>query len=121
MSRHIYTLRKPAGWYKETWREALPIGNGLTAALITGAIGEENIIFNRFDLWEDGCDPPVPDVTEAFFQCGRLLTNGTFAPRTATFLAGRSEKRAMKRGSTAGRLPERKRRGHGDGLREMGR
>ena len=30
MSRHIYTLKKPAGWHKELWREALPLGNGLT-------------------------------------------------------------------------------------------
>ena len=51
MSRHIYTLKKPASWHKELWREALPLGNGLTGVLIPGAVGKEEITFNRHDLW----------------------------------------------------------------------
>lgn len=54
MSRHIYTLKKPASWAKELWREALPLGNGLTGILIPGSVGREEITFNRFDLWEGG-------------------------------------------------------------------
>ena len=79
MSRHIYTLNKPASWHKEHWREALPLGNGLTGALIPGAIGEETVTFNRFDLWEDGEDPPVPDVTEAFRAQRAALDRGDYA------------------------------------------
>ena len=52
MSRHIYTLKKPASWAKELWREAMPLGNGLTGILIPGSVGREEITFNRFDLWE---------------------------------------------------------------------
>lgn len=79
MSRHIYTLKKPAAWYKERWREALPLGNGLTGVLIPGAIGEETICFNRFDLWEDGDNPPVPDVTDAFRAQRAALDRGDYA------------------------------------------
>lgn len=79
MSRHIYTLKQPAAWHKERWREALPLGNGLTGALIPGAIGEETVTFNRFDLWEDGEDPPVPDVTDAFRAQRAALDRGDYA------------------------------------------
>ncbi len=79
MSRHVYTLKKPAGWHKERWREALPLGNGLTGVLIPGAIGEETIQFNRFDLWEDGADPPVPDITDAFRAMRKALDRGDYA------------------------------------------
>ena len=78
MSRHIYTLKKPAAWHKERWREALPLGNGLTGALIPGAIGEETITFNRFDLWEGGEDPPVPDVSAAFRAQREALLRGDY-------------------------------------------
>ena len=67
MSRHIYTMRKPASWHGELWREALPLGNGLTGALVTGAIADESIQFNRHDLWHGkGDGGAIPDVTETF-------------------------------------------------------
>ena len=67
MSRHIYTIKKPASWHGELWREALPLGNGLTGALVTGAIADESIQFNRHDLWHGkGDGGAIPDVTETF-------------------------------------------------------
>lgn len=79
MSRHIYTLQKPATWHKELWREALPLGNGLTGVLITGSIGNESIQFNRHDLWEGGGDQPIPDVTQAFHAMRDALDRGDYA------------------------------------------
>lgn len=67
MNRHIYTMRKPASRHGELWREALPLGNGLTDALVTGAIADESIPFNRHDLWHGkGDGGAIPDVTETF-------------------------------------------------------
>ena len=67
MNRHIYIMRKPASWHGELWREALPLGNGLTGALVTGAIADESIQFNRHDLWHGkGDGGAIPDVTETF-------------------------------------------------------
>ena len=79
MSRHIYTIKTPAGWHKEQWREALPLGNGLTGVLIPGEIGNETVTFNRHDLWEGGSDPPVPDVTSAFYTMREALDRGDYA------------------------------------------
>ena len=78
MSRHIYTLKKPAAWHKELWREALPLGNGLTGVLIPGAIGKESIHFNRHDLWEGGYDRPIPDVTDAIRRMRDFLDAGDY-------------------------------------------
>ncbi len=79
MSRHIYTLKKPASWHKELWRDALPLGNGLTGVLIPGAIGKECIHFNRHDLWEGGCDREIPDVTHAIKAMRDALDRGDYA------------------------------------------
>lgn len=78
MSRHIYTLKKPAGWHKELWREALPLGNGLTGVLIPGAIGNEQITFNRHDLWEGGVDREIPDATNVLREMRIALDKGDY-------------------------------------------
>ncbi|MCQ2431532.1 MAG: glycoside hydrolase N-terminal domain-containing protein [Clostridia bacterium] len=65
-SRHIFTLRYPASWHGETWRDALVLGNGLTGVLVPGAIGDESIHFNRFDLWHGGKDMEIPDISDTF-------------------------------------------------------
>ena len=78
MNRHIYTLKKPASWHKETWREALPLGNGLTGVLIPGAIAEECVTFNRHDLWQGGGDRPIPDVSAAFREMREMIDRGDY-------------------------------------------
>lgn len=78
MNRHVYTLRKPAGWHREAWREALPLGNGLTGVLIPGAIAEESITFNRHDFWLGGGDEPVPDISETFREMRAFLDEGNY-------------------------------------------
>lgn len=78
MSRHVYKLKKPAAWHGEAWREALPLGNGLTGALIHGYIANERIIFNRHDLWEGGYDRPVPDVSDTFKTIRAFMDEGEY-------------------------------------------
>lgn len=77
-SRHIYTLKKPASWYGEMWREALPVGNGLTGALISGAIAQESIIFNRHDLWHGGSDTELPDISDTFRKMREYIDSGNY-------------------------------------------
>jgi len=80
MSRHIYTMKKPASWYGETWREALPLGNGLTGMLMAGAIAYENIQFNRHDLWHKGNEGgEIPDVSQAFRDMRANIDAGDYA------------------------------------------
>ena len=79
MYRHIYTLKKPASWYGEMWREALPLGNGLTGVLIPGAVAEESIQFNRHDLWHGGNDGgEIPDISEKFREMRRFIDEGDY-------------------------------------------
>lgn len=80
MSRHIYTLNRPASWPGEEWREALPLGNGLTGVLIPGSIAAEHITFNRHDLWHGGSDGgAIPDITEAFRAMRDAIDRGDYA------------------------------------------
>lgn len=79
MNRHICTLKKPAAWYKELWRETLPLGNGLTGVLIPGSIGKECIHFNRHDLWEGGTDSEVPDITDTLYAMREAIDRGDYA------------------------------------------
>ncbi|MBE6724768.1 MAG: glycoside hydrolase family 95 protein [Ruminococcaceae bacterium] len=80
MSRHIYTLNRPASWPHEEWREALPLGNGLTGVLIPGSIAAEHITFNRHDLWHGGSDGgEIPDITETFRAMRDSLDRGDYA------------------------------------------
>ena len=78
MSRHIYTLKKPAGWHREAWREALPLGNGLTGVLVPGAIAEESVTFNRHDFWLGGGAEIVPNITDTFREMRELLDRGDY-------------------------------------------
>lgn len=87
MSRHIYTLKKPAGWHKELWREALPLGNGLSGVLIPGAIGNEHITFTRHDLWEGAVSCPVPDVTSTLYEMREALDRGDYTAANQENLA----------------------------------
>ena len=78
MNRHVYTLERPASSLGQMWREALPLGNGLTGVLIYGAIGEETVHFNRFDLWEGGVDGPIPDVSDTFKKMREAVLSGDY-------------------------------------------
>ena len=79
MNRHIYTLKKPAGWHREAWREALPLGNGLTGVLVPGAIAEESITFNRHDFWLGGGDEPIPEISDTFREMRKFIDEGDYA------------------------------------------
>ena len=80
MSRHVFTLNRPASWPHEEWREALPLGNGLTGVLIPGSIAAERILFNRHDLWHGGSDGgEIPDITETFRAMRGALDRGDYA------------------------------------------
>lgn len=69
-------MKKPSGWAGELWRESLPIGNGLTGALLCGSVGGEYLWINRFDRWEGGEDCLIPDVSDALEMARVLIAEG---------------------------------------------
>ena len=74
--KHLY-MRKPSSWPGELWREALPLGNGLTGVLLSCGVGIDHIWMNRFDRWEDDMEN-LPDVSDAFKRQRELVLNGNY-------------------------------------------
>jgi len=72
-------MKKPSGWADELWRESLPVGNGLTSALLCGSVGYEYLWINRFDRWEGGWDGPIPDVSDTLPEARSLIAEGKYA------------------------------------------
>lgn len=89
MSRHIVRMKHPASWHGESWREALMLGNGLTGILVHGAIAEETIQINRFDLWHGGNEGrDIPDISDTFAKMRSDIQNGDYLAANQNQMAG---------------------------------
>ena len=75
---HRIWMKKPAQWAGELWRESLPMGNGITSAMLCGSVGCEHLWLNRFDRWEGGWESELPDVSDTLEQTRRLLAKERF-------------------------------------------
>lgn len=75
---HELTFKQPAAFFGQPWREATPLGNGKTGALVYGGVATEHILLNRYDLWHGAVLPPLPDVSAEFLQCRHHLMNGDY-------------------------------------------
>jgi alpha-L-fucosidase 2 len=72
--RHGMTMIKPS----EQWREALPSGNGIIGALVYGSVNEERILFNHNELWYQGRDGELPDISAELPVVRKLLLDGDY-------------------------------------------
>ena len=59
--KNTLTMKQPSAFFGQPWREATPIGNGLTGALVYGGTASEHVLFNRFDCWHNAniCEIPM--------------------------------------------------------------
>ncbi|WP_079914750.1 glycoside hydrolase N-terminal domain-containing protein [Paenibacillus sp. 32352] len=73
MSHNQLTLKYPASWWKNKWREGLPSGNGQIGASVFGAIKEETILITHEDLWHWGQKDVVPDVSHKLDETRKLM------------------------------------------------
>lgn len=85
-------MKKPAGWAGELWRESLPLGNGLTGALLSGGAGVEHFFLNRYDRWEHGSDGEIPDVHDALARARALIKEGRYKEANAVTCAALAER-----------------------------
>ena len=77
MKGNIIRMSMPSRWHDGLYREALPIGNGKTGALLLGSAGEEQMWINRCDRWHlDNPDAGIPDVHETLETARRLQKEG---------------------------------------------
>ena len=67
-------MKYPASCYSDIWREATPLGNGETGALLYGSVGHDIIAVNHTRLWRDKKKPELPDVHEHLGKMRMLLS-----------------------------------------------
>lgn len=67
------TMKYPASWHGDMWREGAPCGNGLIGASVYGGILKENIMLNHAYLWGGGVTAPLPDVSDQLPVIRKLL------------------------------------------------
>lgn len=76
--RNKLSLKYPATWWKNMWREALPSGNGKIGASVYGAIKDETVLINHGDLWRIGRKDSVPDVSHTLEETRDLMLKGAY-------------------------------------------
>lgn len=72
------SMRSPAGWHRDMYREAAPAGNGLIGVLVYGGIGREKIAVNHARLWERGKRQELPDVHETLALTRAAIDRGEY-------------------------------------------
>lgn len=63
----------PASWWGAKWREATPIGNGITGAAVYGAVCNETIAISRTSMWTEVCGAKMPDTADQFNTAKKLF------------------------------------------------
>ncbi|CAA6677653.1 Unannotated [Lentimonas sp. CC4] len=62
----------------DSWREALPTGNGTVGALVYGSISEDRVLFNHNELWYGGVVDEVPDLSAELPVVRQLMLDGKY-------------------------------------------
>lgn len=77
--KNLVYLKRPASIERDMWKDALPIGDGITGALIWGAIAEETILFTRYDLWYSQRHVDyLPDISACLSQMREKIDSGNY-------------------------------------------
>lgn len=60
--QNTLTMRYPAAWHGDMWREGAPFGSGIVGGLVYGSLWQEYICINHTKLWRGGKNASLPDV-----------------------------------------------------------
>ncbi len=77
-SIHDMIMQRPASAFCHRWRDGTPLGNGMTGVLLYGGVSAEHFILNRCDLWYDGEDAQIPDVSSYLHTMRQLQAQGKY-------------------------------------------
>ncbi|MCH5162901.1 MAG: glycoside hydrolase N-terminal domain-containing protein [Clostridiales bacterium] len=74
------TLRfsRPSSWWGHRWREGLPLGNGVIGASVYGGAANDSIMITHGDLWWQGKDSGVQDVSDKVKEVRAKIDDGDF-------------------------------------------
>ncbi len=78
MPRYQLIMRTPPKLYGQLWKEAMPLGNGFTGAMLFGSVCEETLLVNRCDLWSGGKTEGFPDVHETLEKVRAYARQGNY-------------------------------------------
>ena len=78
MTRHDLFQTQPASGLGERWRDATPLGNGITGVSLYGGCRVETLIINRHDLWHHGLDGEIPEVSGCIGKMRELMAAGQY-------------------------------------------
>lgn len=75
---HDLIMKRPASSFAHRWRDGTPIGSGMTGIVLYGGVNVERLVYNRSNLWRDGIDAEVPDVTKYLAEMRALQSEGKY-------------------------------------------
>lgn len=78
MERDTIWQETPASGLGQRWRDAIPLGNGLTGVLQYGGVAADSWILNRYDLWHNGQQGEIPDVSGKLAEMRQLAADGRY-------------------------------------------
>ena len=86
-------LERPASVFCNRWMDGTPIGTGKTGVVFYGATAREHLIINRGNLYHNGKDAPVPDVSQSLNKMRELQSQGKLAEACYVMHTDLTEKR----------------------------
>ena len=57
------TMNRPSSWWGGLYRESIPLGNGLTGAMVYGGAVFERIVLTHARCWSGGHAPELQDIS----------------------------------------------------------
>lgn len=66
IDKNTLFMTYPSTWWHDLWREGLVSGNGCIGANVYGGVKEEITMITHGDLWHNGCQDRLPDVSDSF-------------------------------------------------------
>lgn len=69
-------MTNPSSWWGCRWRTAMPLGNGVIGASVFGGASEDVVMLNHSDLWWQGRDSVLQDVSDKLKDVRKKLDDG---------------------------------------------
>ncbi len=76
--KNTLKFSRPSSWWGSQWREGLPIGNGVIGASVYGGAADDVIMITHGDLWWQGKDSVLQDVSDKVKDVRGKIDNGDF-------------------------------------------
>lgn len=77
-AKNTIIMAYPASWWGGRWRDATPLGNGITGAGVYGSVNHETIAISRTNMWTNDEGREMPDVAETFAASKKLFEKGEY-------------------------------------------